>query len=113
GLKAEPIISWHSPKRLDVNSIRTFIQSIQGRAMGKVVMPAESFNDNLIALEACSSLNGIKRLIFCYGDKGRISRVLSPLFGSEWCYASLEPGKEGAPGQLDIMTMRKLQEAFL
>ena len=110
--KAQPIISWHSQRPLNVAEIVDFVKSVYGRAICKVVMTAENYDDNLAALQACSSLGGFKRIVFCHGEKGAISRVLAPFFGSEWSYASLGKGKEGAPGQLDQAEMRRLQEAF-
>jgi 3-dehydroquinate dehydratase/shikimate dehydrogenase len=113
GSGARPIISWHSLKPLCLEEITSFVRSFSGRAVCKVVMPAERYSDNLVTLNSCSSLEGFKRIIFCYGALGASSRILSPFFGSEWAYASLKKGREGAPGQLDLMTMRRLQEAFM
>jgi 3-dehydroquinate dehydratase/shikimate dehydrogenase len=110
---ARPIISWHSLKPLSLEEITSFVRSFSGRAVCKVVMPAERYSDNLVALNSCSSLEGCRRIVFCYGVLGACSRILSPFFGSEWAYASLKKGREGAPGQLDMMTMRRLQEAFI
>lgn len=109
---AQPIISWHSQRLLKVEDMRDFISAVNGRTVFKVVMPATRFEDNLVALDASNSLTG-RRIIFCYGPFGRISRVLAPFFGSEWTYASLKEGKESAPGQVDLQTMRRTQEVFL
>jgi hypothetical protein len=71
------------------------------------------FEDNLAALEMCRSLSGHRRVVFCHGNMGRVSRVLAPLFGSEWTYASLKRGREAAPGQIDLQSMRQAQEALV
>lgn len=42
------------------------------------------------------------------GEKGKVCRVIAPLLGSPFTYASPEAGKETAPGQIDINTLRDL-----
>ncbi len=110
---AQPIISWHSRRTLSADEMHEFISSFSAKAIFKIVMPAVRAEDSLAAVSACSSLAGHRRIIFCYGQEGRISRILSPLFGSEWAYASLAEGKEAAPGQVDLETMRRVQEVLM
>jgi 3-dehydroquinate dehydratase type I len=43
---------------------------------------------------------------FCMGEQGRISRLLSPVFGAVFTFAALEQGGETAPGQISINEMR-------
>lgn len=45
----------------------------------------------------------------CMGEKGEISRILSPLLGGYLTFGSLERGKESAPGQI---TARRLKEVY-
>jgi 3-dehydroquinate dehydratase len=40
------------------------------------------------------------------GPKGRVSRIVAPVFGSAFSYASLRKGTETAPGQLTVSEMR-------
>lgn len=110
--RAGIILSRHSDRPLTAGEISSIVREGYGVAVCKVVMLARGVEDNLTALEACRSLEGFRRIIFCYGRAGMISRVLSPFFGSEWAYASLRKGKEAAPGQLDIKSMRMAQEAL-
>jgi 3-dehydroquinate dehydratase-1 len=42
------------------------------------------------------------------GERGRITRILAPLLGSPFTYASLSQGKETADGQIDRKTLREL-----
>jgi len=42
------------------------------------------------------------------GEAGVISRILSPLFGGEFTYASTKTGSESAPGQLTIAELREI-----
>jgi 3-dehydroquinate dehydratase-1 len=110
--KAELIVSWHSQRMLGAVEIQMFVNSMPRSTICKVVMPAQNDKDNLLALEVCASLEGQRRIVFCHGSLGVVSRVLCPLFGSEWAYASATKEREGAPGQLDVVTMRKLYEVL-
>jgi 3-dehydroquinate dehydratase len=40
------------------------------------------------------------------GEQGKLSRLLSPLFGGFFTFASLEEGSETAMGQMTINQMR-------
>jgi 3-dehydroquinate dehydratase-1 len=42
------------------------------------------------------------------GERGKITRILAPLLGSPFTYASLSQGKETADGQIDRETLEKL-----
>jgi 3-dehydroquinate dehydratase len=44
------------------------------------------------------------------GELGRVSRLLSPLFGGFFTFASLELGSETAAGQMTIQEMRAAYE---
>ena len=44
------------------------------------------------------------------GEHGKVSRLLSPLFGGFFTFASLEQGSETAPGQMSIKEMRSAYE---
>jgi len=45
------------------------------------------------------------------GRAGRITRIVGPLLGSLFSYASLERGAETASGQIDLETLQELMEA--
>jgi len=111
---AKPVVSWHSGRMIEQGELRDFVSSVRAAAgpVFKAVMPASRIEDNLAALEMCRSLSGHRRVVFCHGNMGRVSRVLAPLFGSEWTYASLKRGREAAPGQIDLQSMRQAQEAL-
>jgi 3-dehydroquinate dehydratase type I len=46
----------------------------------------------------------------CMGELGRISRALSPFFGSFLTYASPTGGKPSAPGQMSATELRRIWE---
>ena len=47
-----------------------------------------------------------KLVCFCMGEQGKVSRLLSPMFGAFFTFASLEQGSETASGQMTIEEMR-------
>jgi 3-dehydroquinate dehydratase-1 len=42
------------------------------------------------------------------GEKGRVTRILAPLLGSPFTYASYEAGKETAPGQIEDKRLEEM-----
>jgi len=84
-----------------------------GADVCKVVTTAKLFNDNLTVLnfvsKACKS---VRTVCFSMGELGKISRLMSPLFGGFFTFASLDKGEETASGQLTIEEMRVAYEAL-
>lgn len=79
-----------------------------GADIVKVVTTARTPEDNLKVLRLIpyARRKGLEIIAFCMGDKGRISRVASPILGSFLSFASLERGEESAPGQMTVDEMR-------
>ena len=109
------ILSFHSfsetpKKEFLVEKIREAAQ--KGAEIVKIVTLAKDIRDNLVTLSLPKEASdfGIKIISFCMGEKGIISRVLCPFFGSYLTYAALETST--APGQIDLETMRKLHRLF-
>jgi 3-dehydroquinate dehydratase-1 len=73
----------------------------------KVVGTAQSPADNLRCVEYLAREPG--NVSFAMGALGVPSRVLSPLVGGAWTYASVSDGAQVAPGQ---MTLASLREAY-
>jgi 3-dehydroquinate dehydratase-1 len=46
------------------------------------------------------------------GPKGRLTRVVAPLLGSQFTYASAAGGKETAEGQIEREELEKIMEAL-
>ncbi len=74
----------------------------------KIATFANSYADNLNIFFLLQQTDDLVAL--CMGEKGKVSRVLCPLFGSLWTYASLEKNKESAPGQITYHELIKLYE---
>ena len=79
--------------------------------MCKIVTTTNQVEDNLTLLNftstACSKA---KVVCFAMGELGKISRLLSPVFGGFFTFASLEHGSETAAGQMTIKEMRAAYE---
>lgn len=81
-----------------------------GADISKVVTFAQSWVDNLqiMSLILYARQRKHKIVTFCMGEKGKISRLLSPLLGGEWTYVALETNKKSAPGQLTIKELKEI-----
>jgi 3-dehydroquinate dehydratase type I len=81
-----------------------------GADIVKVVTLAKTVEDNLRVLELIPQALRMNQdvIAFCMGEKGRLSRVVAPLLGAPFSYASLEEGAESAPGQLTVGEMKTI-----
>lgn len=78
-----------------------------GADVCKIVTAAKKLEDNLTLLNftaAACKKTGI--VCFAMGELGKISRLLSPLFGGFLTFAALQHSGETAPGQMTIREMR-------
>lgn len=78
--------------------------------LAKVAFRVNNVGDLRRLLEAARlfSVTGNKFVLLGMGELGEITRSLSGAFGSAFTYASLEKGKEAAPGQPDVDTLKAL-----
>jgi 3-dehydroquinate dehydratase-1 len=85
-----------------------------GADVVKIVTFAQSWEDNLnvLSLIPYARERGQKITAFCMGENGKMSRVMTPLLGAAWTYASLNTDKVCAPGQIPIREMREVWEAL-
>jgi len=81
-----------------------------GAEVCKVVTTAQSFEDNLTVLQLIAEFPETRIVSFAMGPLGLVSRVLCPLVGGDFTYASIEKGKESAWGQITARGLRKLYE---
>ena len=79
-----------------------------GADICKVITTAQRFEDNLTVLQLITESPKTKMVSFAMGPLGLASRILCPLVGGDFTYASIEKGKESAPGQLTVRELRKL-----
>jgi 3-dehydroquinate dehydratase type I len=113
-LNTKPIISFHkfdgSVSIAELNSILE--REIRGKAeVCKIVITANRIEDNLTTLNFVSEASRKTKIVcFCLGELGKVSRLLSPLFGGFFTFASLERGSETACGQMTILEMKAAYE---
>ena len=75
----------------------------------KVVSTAQTLADNLAIIRLLEDRSTKSRIVaMAMGEEGLASRVLGPLSGSAFTFASLEEGAETAPGQVTADTLRTL-----
>ena len=105
------ILSHHdfeaTPMLEEFNRLHAQAKSM-GADMVKLVGTANCYGDNIIYLTYLSAKPG--NVSFGMGQYGVPSRLLSPLMGGAFTYASTAEGAESAPGQLTLSKMRELYE---
>ena len=74
----------------------------------KVVTTARRFEDNLAVLQLISDFPKTRVISFAMGPLGYTSRILCPLVGGDFTYASIEAGRESASGQITARDLRKI-----
>ncbi|MBN1157320.1 shikimate dehydrogenase [Candidatus Woesearchaeota archaeon] len=103
------IISYHdfkeTPSLKELEKIHEKIKRLNP-ALIKIVTLANSINDNFRIFKLLEKKKNL--VAFCMGQKGEISRILAPKFGSSITFASLERNKESAAGQLTIDEMQNI-----
>jgi len=73
----------------------------------KIVTTAKTVKDNLTVLNFASDASRDAKIVcFCLGELGKLSRILSPVFGGFFTIACLRRGSETASGQMSIQEMR-------
>ena len=114
--RADCLLSFHDlGKTPPLYEMRDIVkrQREAGADICKVVTTAQAFEDNLTVLNLITELPGVRLISFAMGQVGQISRVLSPLVGADFTYASIEKGKESALGQITITEMTKIYEMIV
>jgi 3-dehydroquinate dehydratase type I len=113
-LGAKPIVSFHKFNgSLGISELNSILEReiASGAEVCKIVTTAKRLEDNLTTLNFTSTASSKTKLVcFCMGELGKISRLLSPLFGGFFTFASLERGNETASGQMTIQEMKAAYE---
>ena len=111
--RAKCILSFHDLVRTPpLNSLKEMVQKQLGAGADicKVITTAQQFADNLTVLQLISEFPQTRIVSFAMGPLGFASRVLSPLVGGDFAYASIEPGRESAPGQITVRELSRIYE---
>lgn len=83
-----------------------------GADICKLVTTARRFEDNLTLMKIFNEFKDVRLVAFAMGPLGLASRVLSPMIGGYFTYASIAKGKESASGQLTANYLRSLYESI-
>ena len=103
--KAKCLLSYHDVKGTpSIELMRSIIQRQldAGADICKLVTTARKFVDNLAVLELISDFPKARVVSFAMGAPGGISRILCPLVGGDFTYASVAKGRESASGQVTV-----------
>jgi 3-dehydroquinate dehydratase-1 len=109
--RAECIVSYHNTKETPpLKELKVILgEEIKaGADICKVITNARSLADNLTVLQLIKESPKKKVVAFAIGAAGQLSRVLCPLIGGYYTYASIEEGRESAEGQLTVRELRKI-----
>jgi 3-dehydroquinate dehydratase I len=108
---AECLVSYHNlAETPPLDRLKQIIinQLAAGADICKVVTMAHSFKDNLALLQLITEFQNVQVVAFAMGAAGQISRVMCPLVGGSFTYASLAADKASAEGQVTVGELRKI-----
>jgi len=113
---AKTIVSFHdfdwTPRLSQLNKVLE-VEIAWGAKVCKIVTTARNVEDNLTILDFVSKASKKAKLVcFAMGELGKPSRLLSPVFGAFFTFASLDEKRKTAKGQLTIQEMRRAYEVL-
>ncbi len=109
--RAQCLLSFHDIKGTPASGKLKEIVRRQldaGADICKVVTTAQRFEDNLTVLQVIREFPRVRVVSFAMGPLGFVSRIFCPLLGGDFVYASIDTGKEAAPGQITVGDLRKI-----
>jgi 3-dehydroquinate dehydratase type I len=109
-LNVKTVVSYHKYDGiLNISALEKILdeQIVSGADICKIVLTAKQIEDNLPVLSFVSFASTKAKLVcFCMGTEGKTSRLLSPVFGAFFTFASLTEDSQTAAGQMSIKEMR-------
>ena len=111
--RAKCLLSFHELKGTPpLNEMKEIVQRQleAGADVCKVVTTAQRFEDNLAVLQLITDFPQTKIVSFAMGPLGCPSRILCPLIGGYFTYASIKAGEESASGQITIGDLKRIYE---
>jgi 3-dehydroquinate dehydratase type I len=109
---ARAIVSYHNEKLTHGEQALESILLKEERAgadVCKIVGTAKSYSDSLRCLRFVDKhARRVKLVCFCMGRLGIPSRILSPVLGGYFTFATIRPGQETAAGQIPIDELQAL-----
>ncbi len=113
GMGAKVIASYHdfeNPLSSDQLEEKYAELAATGSDIIKIIGWANGIVDNISYLAFNKKYPG--NLSFGMGETGVTSRIMAPLAGALYTYASLEDGKELAPGQVPLSRLREIYRSI-
>jgi 3-dehydroquinate dehydratase/shikimate dehydrogenase len=98
------ILSYHQEEPVPPAQLLERLKSIPVNFY-KIANRAQSVLDPLTLLSMVREAKERNLIGVSMGEQGQISRILGPIFGNRWTYASSMEGEETAPGQLSARTL--------
>ncbi len=111
--RAKCLLSCHDLKKTPpLDEMKEIVnrQLKAGADICKIVTTARSPEDNLTVLKLIPEFPGVRIISLAMGSLGTMSRVLCPLLGGDFTYASTGKGKESAEGQLTVPDLAQIYE---
>ena len=109
---AKLIVSFHDFERTPELSLLNKVLEEEidwGAEICKIVTTARSVEDNLNTINFVSEASKKAKIVcFAMGELGKLSRLLSPVFGAFFTFASIDEKRKTAKGQLTIQEMRRV-----
>ncbi|MDD5712616.1 MAG: type I 3-dehydroquinate dehydratase [Smithellaceae bacterium] len=113
--RTQLIVSYHNfGKTPSLQALREIVNdSIDaGAAIVKIATFARHQEDNLRVLQMIpfARRKSVGALAFCMGEKGKVSRIVAPLLGAPFTFASLSRVSASAAGQLTVEDTNRIFE---
>ncbi len=111
--RAKCLLSCHDLKKTPpLDEMKEIVnrQLKAGADICKTVTTARSPEDNLTVLKLIPEFPGVRIISLAMGPLGTMSRILCPLLGGDFTYASTGKGKESAEGQLTVPDLAQIYE---
>jgi len=111
--RAKCLLSFHQLKKTPpLEEMKGIVnrQLEAGADICKMVTTAQRFEDNLSVLQLITDHPETKIVAFAMGSLGLASRILCPLVGGDFTYASMKEDRESAPGQITVEKLRAIYE---
>jgi 3-dehydroquinate dehydratase type I len=111
--RCKVIISYHNYERTPSRSeLKEIVNQCfeDNPDITKVACQVHSSKDNVRILELLSDTRSL--VVIGMGQLGKITRIVAPLLGSLFTYASLDRGEETAEGQINHLLLRKILKSL-
>jgi len=109
---SKPIVSFHDfEKTPSFQKMESIVKSEMevGAEVCKLVTTAHNIEDSVKCLMLVRKMSRLVKIVcFAMGGKGLLSRMLSPVFGGDFTFASISRAAETAPGQPSIEDLKSL-----